>query len=779
MTQKEDTAKEILIVEDSETQVELLRRSLTGNGYKVSIARNGAEGLASAREHRPDLIISDIMMPVMDGYQFCRELKDSETLRDIPLMLLTQLSEPEEVIKGLEAGADNYLTKPFEEDFLLIKIKSLLTSPIRFTNNPKEKCIEFSIDQKRYTVRSSRGQTLNFLLSTYENVVRRNLELYRMQEELERTNEQLEEKVKQRTATLAGEIAERKQLEVDLRKRNRELSALYAIYKSSTEKPLLREMVKAALDTIKDVLEIDTGAVYLLGPDKGTLSLYASIGLSEAEVAPFKTLNLGEGVSGKAAAEMRLVAMDAGKYPTKRLVGPLAALGLQSMVGVPIISGEELVGSMGFGYKRPHLLSKDELELLSVIGRHTGALVRNARLFEKLKESEERFRLIVDNAPFILGIVDSKERITFLNKKFQAFFGFAPEDIPTIADWKVKAYPDEGYRERAFAQWYEDIRRVVGGELPAAPVRIYRVTCADGSVRHVEITFSIVGELMYVVFNDVTERINTEEELARKNAELENALNEFKKAQTMLIRSEKLAALGQLSAGVAHEIKNPLNIISTSVQLLMMEENVPEEALTAYKGIMAQIARAVKITENLRNFARDRKPDTVEVDIHEFIEKTISLVEYEMKLDNINFVKNFHPSPIVVKGDRDQLAQVFLNLINNGADSMKEKQRKMGWETLREAGWKGDLAIRTSHDDEWAYISFSDKGIGMPKEVRQRVFDPFFTTKAEGKGTGLGLSIAAGIIENHGGAILLESVEGDGCTFTVKLPYNKSGMPMI
>lgn len=223
MEQKEDTAKEILIVEDSEVQVELLRRVLAANGYQVLVARNGAEGLASAREHKPDLIISDILMPVMDGYQLCKELKDSKELKDIPLILLTQLDEPEEVIKGLEAGADNYITKPFEEDFLLAKLKSLLLSPVRFTNNPLEKSLEFSMDGKNYSVRSTRAQTLNFLLSTYENVVRRNLELYRTQEALERLNEELEEKVKERTATLTKVIEEQKRTEEELKQKVEEL----------------------------------------------------------------------------------------------------------------------------------------------------------------------------------------------------------------------------------------------------------------------------------------------------------------------------------------------------------------------------------------------------------------------------------------------------------------------------------------------------------------------------------------------------------------------------
>jgi signal transduction histidine kinase len=277
---------------------------------------------------------------------------------------------------------------------------------------------------------------------------------------------------------------------------------------------------------------------------------------------------------------------------------------------------------------------------------------------------------------------------------------------------------------------------------------------------------------MLYMLEDLNKRT---EDIQNARKSLESALENLKKSQNMLIRSEKLAALGQLSAGVAHEIKNPLNIISTCVQLMMMDENISGENMEAYKTIMEQIARAAKITENLRDFARERKPEIKDIDLHGFLEKTIALVEYELKLDNISFARDFHPSPVYVKGDADQLAQVFLNLINNAADSMKEKQRKAGREQLRESGWEGNLTISTSHDGERVFINFKDRGTGIPQETQKRVFDPFFTTKGEGKGTGLGLSIAMGIIENHGGTMLLESVEGEGATFAIKLPYYRGG----
>lgn len=210
-------AKKILIVEDSEIQGVMLKKLLEKVGYEVSWGKNGEEGLAMLREKRPDLIISDIMMPVMDGYQMCRELKNDEALKVIPLILLTQLTEPEEVIKGLESGADHYLTKPFDEEYLLKKAALLLKDPDSYRNDPVKRSIEFEYDGKHYEVHAGRVQTLSYLISTYENAVLANKRLIKTEEELRAVNETLEEKVKERTAELENEIEEKKKAEEHLK----------------------------------------------------------------------------------------------------------------------------------------------------------------------------------------------------------------------------------------------------------------------------------------------------------------------------------------------------------------------------------------------------------------------------------------------------------------------------------------------------------------------------------------------------------------------------------
>ncbi|MBI5726328.1 MAG: hybrid sensor histidine kinase/response regulator [Ignavibacteriales bacterium] len=170
--------KNILVVEDSPTQLEQLRYILEQNGYIVSFAREGVSALQQIRESKPDLVISDIVMPELDGYALCRIIKEDPLLRDTPVMLLTNLSDPQDVIKGLQAGADNFLTKPYNEHFLLSRISYiLLNKEIRSNNIASDMGIDIFFGGKKYFINSNRMQIIDLLLSTYENAIQKNSEL--------------------------------------------------------------------------------------------------------------------------------------------------------------------------------------------------------------------------------------------------------------------------------------------------------------------------------------------------------------------------------------------------------------------------------------------------------------------------------------------------------------------------------------------------------------------------------------------------------------------------
>ena len=184
----------VLIVEDSMVQAELLRRVLVRAGYRITLAKDGAEGLAAARKAPPRLIISDITMPVMDGFEMCQTIRQDAALKDTPVILLTMLADAKDVIHGLTAGADCYVTKPFNEPYLLSRIKAILAEPPKRGDEEAE--LELTLNEQKYRVRVEPERILNLLVSTYENAVIQNRELMTAQDRLKELSEHLEEKAR-------------------------------------------------------------------------------------------------------------------------------------------------------------------------------------------------------------------------------------------------------------------------------------------------------------------------------------------------------------------------------------------------------------------------------------------------------------------------------------------------------------------------------------------------------------------------------------------------------
>jgi PAS domain S-box-containing protein len=213
----EDNQVEILVVEDSPTQAEQLKYILEEEGYQVSVAHNGKEALSLINERKPTIVISDIIMPEMDGYQLCRQIRADKDLRSLPVILLTTLSDSSDVVKALECGADNFLTKPYEENYLLSRIKYFLINQELCRTDSIHLGLEVFFQGQKFLINSDRLQILNLLLSTYEAAVQKNNELTKAQEELRSLNEQLEKRVEHRTAEMQAEIVERKRIEEALR----------------------------------------------------------------------------------------------------------------------------------------------------------------------------------------------------------------------------------------------------------------------------------------------------------------------------------------------------------------------------------------------------------------------------------------------------------------------------------------------------------------------------------------------------------------------------------
>jgi two-component system NtrC family sensor kinase len=220
-----------------------------------------------------------------------------------------------------------------------------------------------------------------------------------------------------------------------------------------------------------------------------------------------------------------------------------------------------------------------------------------------------------------------------------------------------------------------------------------------------------------------------------------------------------MAAIGELAAGVAHEINNPLTGVLTFSSLMLKKVDEKNPWKRDLENIVEQTTRCRNIVRGLLDFARQRKPDKREWNIHTLIERTLTLVENQAPFQNITITKQFKTGVPPLLVDADQIQQVFMNILLNAADAMTRNG--------------GTLTIKTDSKDGTAEVSFTDTGCGIAKEHLSKLFDPFFTTKETGKGTGLGLAISYGIIQSHGGDIEVESVIGKGSTFKIRLPIEK------
>lgn len=257
-------------------------------------------------------------------------------------------------------------------------------------------------------------------------------------------------------------------------------------------------------------------------------------------------------------------------------------------------------------------------------------------------------------------------------------------------------------------------------------------------------------------------RENMENWTRTLEAEVKKKTDEIIRAQEELLNAEKLASLGRMAAGVAHELNSPLTGVVTFAHL--MKSRTPAEDKQSQEDlqvIIDQANRCSRIIKGLLGFSRRAASEMVEINVNDLLDNTISLVRNQARFHNIRFDINLAPYLPLILADPNQLQQVFLNLVINAADAMNEK---------------GIISIATRvlrEDSDFLEIEITDNGPGIPESLVGRIFEPFFTTKPVGKGTGLGLSVSYGIIKRHGGDIMVKSVPGKGASFFIKIPGQK------
>jgi len=406
---------------------------------------------------------------------------------------------------------------------------------------------------------------------------------------------------------------------------------------------------------------------------------------------------------------------------------------------VPCVSKEGTIAVMALGRKASaEPLSSEDMALLSAVAAQAATALENGRLYRQLRtkaDELERMRQFSENILESLNdgmaVLDRNGCVVRWNRQMEELYGirhetavgqqlaalFDAQIVRMIRDSATDAPEGAAYYRIPIVTRHRTPRRLLVN-LGATPLR--------------DAAGDAVGTI--VIVEDISTRVQLEEQLQI---------------------SEKMASIGLLAAGVAHEVNTPLTGISSFTQMLLQQAPADDPSTKVLEKIERQTFRAAKIVNGLLNLARPAQVDSGPCDINAVINDVLSLLEHQFRTGSIQVRKELAVSSPIVQGIEHKLQQVFLNLFLNARDAMP----KGGW-----------LTIVTREDRDGAFVEIADTGSGIPPEQLSRIYDPFFTTKDIGKGTGLGLSITYGIVHEHGGTITCDSQVGQGTRFSIRLP---------
>ncbi|MBM4339101.1 MAG: PAS domain S-box protein [Deltaproteobacteria bacterium] len=372
------------------------------------------------------------------------------------------------------------------------------------------------------------------------------------------------------------------------------------------------------------------------------------------------------------------------------------------------------------------------------------------RIEDELREANEFFTNLIESSVDGIIATDMKGNIIIFNKGAETLTGYKAEEV--IGKLHITQIYPPGIAKEIMYRLRSPEYGGVGKLLPYQ----FNIVNKHGDMIPIQISASLIynragEELASVgIFTDLRQRLLMEKKLQETHLQL--------------VSSEKMASLGKLAAGIAHEINNPLGGILIYSSLMM--EDLPEEdpKRNDLARIVQEAGRCKDIVKSLLEFARQTEPKKEPADINRAINDGLFFLVNQALFHNIRIVKEFDPFLPLVQGNASQLKQVFMNIIVNAAEAMYGN---------------GTLTIKTSLSPEgkMVWIEFTDTGEGIPDENLSRIFDPFFTTKDVGKGTGLGLATSFGIIEEHGGKISVQSKVGEGATFAIELPVHPGNSP--
>jgi PAS domain S-box-containing protein len=709
-----------LIVDDQQENLYFLNALLKGNGMSVLVAHDGQEALDLARQTPPDLIVSDILMPRMDGFAFCRECKRDEGLRNTPFVFYTATyTDPRDEKLALNMGADRFLVKPMEPDAMIEELHTVLDS------------------------RSQQPKDISDSGAPEDEVVMREY------------NQALVRKLEEKLTELEDAAKEREERERLLDHLNRVLQAIRSVNQLIARQGCPSRLLEEACQALASTAGFN--AVWIVAQGEDDAIIAAQRGFDEAAFD-----QLLDQVRDNSWPACLPDLKDCSRFltgperPSTCRTCPIAdAYPGSELVVVPLVHEDHFHGVLGVSLDVEFAHTEAETSLLEEVGGDLAFALHAIRSDRARRESEATLAAIFDN--FRDGIVMADPdtgRLLRTNPAALEMLGYSEEEVKHLSI-------DDIHPIDSLPHVHDQFEKQVRGELLVA--RDMPVLRKDGSVFMADINaapFTSHGRTYILgAFRDITERQRAEEEREHLQAQLNQA--------------QKMESIGRLAGGVSHDFNNMLSVILGYTELAL--EHIPEDHPSA-EGLR-EIERAAQhsadLTRKLLAFAREQPLKPQATNLNRAVNSTLRMLS-RLIGEDIELVWEPGSELWPVRLDPSQVGQILANLCVNAQDAIAgvgEIRIETRNETL-------DATALAAHPElapgDYVLLAFGDTGCGMDKQTASRIFEPFFTTKGIGRGTGLGLSTVYGIVTQNGGFIDVYSEPGQGTTFNIFLSRESS-----
>ncbi|VAX20215.1 hypothetical protein MNBD_NITROSPINAE03-1332 [hydrothermal vent metagenome] len=569
------------------------------------------------------------------------------------------------------------------------------------------------------------------------------------------------------------------------REKVKELSILKRIGESMKWNLDSERICKEIVDVIIDETNLENCSLWLVDHTRSYVELKAAKGQEDEETRYFSysepspiRLALGEGSAGWVAFHgTSLLIEDVTKSDRFLQIETKSNIEIKSLLCLPIQSDKDVIGVINMSHPDIGAFSKENERALKLITNHAALAFANLFLLERIQSFNERLENIVAERTRDLRYSENKYR-SFVEQAGDAII-IVERDSGKITEVNSRACEYSGYDKQELVG--QTIGKLMGDQLRqnvmdvssrgAGSINGHPLKRKSGSLLYVDISANTIrtqgGDVIHLIIRDISERRQFEDKLKDYSERLESLVEkrtgELKKAQSELLLATRMAALGELASSVAHEINNPLAVISGYAEDMLdklenngaAEKRDIDELSKGLEMVTSQADRCQEITRSLLDFTRSLDLIIAPVDLNYAVMQAIHTASHKSKSKLIKFETSLAEDMPDIDSDSSMIEQIMLNILNNAVDAV---------------GADGIISVNTRFESEYLYIIISDTGLGIREEHLEKIFDPFFTTKPVGKGTGFGLSICHKLAERLNGAISVASEQGKGTEFTIRLP---------